>query len=56
MITEPPPAWQIALSLAVGAATVVLMVWLAARVYRTGMLMYGKRATLPEIWRWARRA
>jgi ABC-2 type transport system permease protein len=56
IITEPPPAWQVALSLALGAATVVLMVWLAARVYRTGMLMYGKRATLPEIWRWARRA
>jgi len=56
VITEPPPAWQIALSLAIGAATVVLMVWVAARIYRTGMLMYGKRATLPEIWRWARRA
>ncbi|HEV3471104.1 MAG TPA: ABC transporter permease [Pyrinomonadaceae bacterium] len=56
VITEPPPAWQVALSLAVGAATVFGMVWVAARIYRTGMLMYGKRATLPEIWRWARRA
>jgi ABC-2 type transport system permease protein len=54
--TETPPFWQIALSLLVGAATVALMVWVAARIYRTGMLMYGKRATLPEIWRWARRA
>jgi ABC-2 type transport system permease protein len=55
IVTETPPWWQIALSLLIGAATVVGMVWVAARIYRTGMLMYGKRATLPEIWRWARR-
>jgi ABC-2 type transport system permease protein len=30
------------------------MVWLAARVYRVGVLMYGKRATLPEMLRWLR--
>jgi ABC-2 type transport system permease protein len=56
VVTETPPWWQIALSLLIGAATVVGMVWVASRIYRTGMLMYGKRATLPEIWRWARRA
>ncbi|HEV2765408.1 MAG TPA: ABC transporter permease [Pyrinomonadaceae bacterium] len=54
VMTETPPGWQIALSLAVGAATTVLFVWLAARVYRTGMLMYGKRATVPEVLRWIR--
>ncbi len=54
VVTETPPFWQIALSLALGFATVVGMVWLAARVYRTGMLMYGKRATIPEILRWLR--
>ncbi len=54
--TEPPPFWQIALSLAIGVATVVALVWVAARIYRTGMLMYGKRASLPEVIRWARRA
>jgi ABC-2 type transport system permease protein len=54
VVTERPPFWQIALSLALGVATVVLMVWLAARIYRTGMLMYGKRATIPEILRWVR--
>lgn len=43
------------------AATVVLMivsVWgmmtLAGKIFRTALLMYGKRATLPEIWRWIR--
>lgn len=54
VVTETPPLWQIALSLALGVATVVAMLWLAARVYRTGMLMYGKRATIPEILRWIR--
>ncbi|HEV2864597.1 MAG TPA: ABC transporter permease [Pyrinomonadaceae bacterium] len=54
IVTERPPLWQIALSLFLGVATIVLMVWLAARIYRTGMLMYGKRATIPEILRWVR--
>jgi ABC-2 type transport system permease protein len=52
-VTETPPFWQIALSLAVGFATVVGLVWISGRIYRTGMLMYGKRATIPEIIRWA---
>ena len=52
--TQTPPFWQIALSLAIGFATVVLLVWLAARIYRIGMLMYGKRATIPEVLRWVR--
>ena len=54
IVTERPPAWQIALSLLIGAATVVAMVWVAARIYRTGMLMYGKRATIPEVLKWVR--
>jgi ABC-2 type transport system permease protein len=56
IVTETPPAWQIALSLLVGAATVVGMVWVASRVYRTGMLMYGKRATIPEVLKWLRQS
>jgi ABC-2 type transport system permease protein len=56
IVTQTPPVWQIVLSLLIGAATVVLLIWLAARIYRTGMLMYGKRATLPEVWRWVRQA
>jgi ABC-2 type transport system permease protein len=49
-----PPAWQIALSLILTLATVVVVTWAASRVYRVGILMYGKRATFPEIVRWAR--
>ncbi len=32
------------------------MIWLCARVYRVGILMYGKKPTLKEIWRWVRYA
>jgi ABC-2 type transport system permease protein len=55
IMTQTPPAWQIALSLAIGFSTVALLVWLAGRVYRVGMLMYGKRATIPEVLKWVRR-
>jgi len=54
VVAQTPPLWQIALSLALGFATVVLLLWLAARVYRVGMLMYGKRATIPEVLKWIR--
>ena len=54
--TETPPAWQIILSLTIGFATVVGLVWLASRIYRVGMLMYGKRASIPEVWRWVKQA
>ncbi|MDQ3649463.1 MAG: ABC transporter permease [Acidobacteriota bacterium] len=54
IVTETPPFWQIALSLLIGVATVILLVWFAARVYRIGMLMYGKRPSIPEVLRWVR--
>ena len=54
--TSDVPASQLALSLAISAATSVLVVWLAARVYRIGILMYGKRANLKELWRWAQQS
>jgi ABC-2 type transport system permease protein len=47
-----PPAWQIALSVGLTLATVVGVTWAASRVYRVGILMYGKRATFPEMMRW----
>lgn len=56
IVTQTPPFWQIALSLGIGFATVALLIWLAARVYRVGMLMYGKRATIPEVLKWVRQA
>jgi len=49
---QPPPWWQIALSLALLLATILGILWLAAKIYRVGVLMYGKRPTLPELARW----
>jgi ABC-2 type transport system permease protein len=54
IVAAEPPLWQIALSLGLGFVTVVLMLWLAGRVYRVGMLMYGKRATISEMLKWVR--
>lgn len=54
IVTQTPPFWQIAMSLLIGFATVILLTWLSSRIYRIGMLMYGKRASIPEIWRWVR--
>ena len=54
IVSQTPPFWQIALSLVLGFVTVLFLLWLAARIYRVGMLMYGKRATIPEVLRWVR--
>jgi ABC-2 type transport system permease protein len=53
-LLSPVPAWQLALSLALLAGSVALAVWLASRIYRVGILMFGKRPTLGEIARWIR--
>ena len=50
----PPPAWQIVLSISLMLAAIALLFVGAARVFRVGILMYGKRPTLPEIFRWVR--
>lgn len=49
-----PPAWEIALSLLLTAATVAVTVWAAGKIFRTGLLMQGKSATIPEMFRWVR--
>jgi ABC-2 type transport system permease protein len=49
-----PPAWQIALSIALMAGTVVLAIWAAGKIFRTGLLMQGKSATMTEMLRWVR--
>ncbi len=46
------PAWQLALSLVLMVVSIYGMVWVATRIYRVGILMYGKRPTLPEMLRW----
>jgi ABC-2 type transport system permease protein len=49
-----PPAWQIALSIVLMAGTVVLAIWAAGKVFRTGLLMQGKSATMTEMLRWVK--
>ncbi len=48
------PAWQVILSLALLAGTTVALAWFAGKIYRVGILMYGKKPTIPEILRWVR--
>ena len=52
MAAMPVPAWQLALSLLLMVLSVYGMVLIASRIYRVGILMYGKRPTLPETLRW----
>jgi ABC-2 type transport system permease protein len=51
-----PPAWQIALSVVLCVLTIMGIVFVAGRIYRVGILMYGKRPTFPEIMRWVGRS
>ena len=48
------PAWQLALSLVLMVLSTYGMALVASRIYRVGILMYGKRPTLPEMLRWLR--
>ncbi|MEM9918734.1 MAG: ABC transporter permease [Bacteroidota bacterium] len=47
-----PPFWQIALSVILMAASALFFVWLSGRIYRVGILMYGKKVTLATLWKW----
>jgi len=51
-----PPTWQILLGYFLTTALCVGMIWLCARIYRVGILMYGKKPSLRELWRWVRYA
>lgn len=48
------PMWEIVLSLGVLYASFLFMVWLAAKVYRVGIFMYGKKPSLKELLKWMR--
>ena len=48
------PIWQIALSVSLLLLSTVLMIYIAGKVYRVGILMYGNKATAKELWKWIR--
>lgn len=51
---EMPPLWQLLLSYGLTFLFLCGMIWVCSRIYRVGILMYGKKPTLPEILRWVR--
>ncbi|MDD4971464.1 MAG: ABC transporter permease [Paludibacter sp.] len=46
------PAWQIILSLSILVLSFIGTTWMAGKIYRTGILMYGKKVTWKEMWKW----
>ena len=56
VVAHTPPWWQIGLSIGIMLVTTYFIVIVASRIYRVGILMYGKRPTLPEIVKWLRYA
>ncbi len=48
------PAWQIVLSMSLMVITFIAFVWMAAKIYRVGILMYGKKTSWKELWKWMR--
>ena len=47
-----PQPWEIALSFVLMGITITIIMWVSSRIYRVGILMYGKKPNLPEILRW----
>ena len=56
IVVQTPPLWQIGLALVLMVGTIAGLVVLCARIYRMGVLIYGKRANLPEIMKWLKYA
>jgi ABC-2 type transport system permease protein len=56
VLVSEPPAWQLALSVVLSIGTIWGLFWATAKIFRVGILSYGKRPTVPELVRWLRRA
>jgi ABC-2 type transport system permease protein len=54
-VTYEVPIWQLAASMLLLILTFLFMTWLTAKIYRTGILLYGKKVTWKEMWKWALR-
>jgi ABC-2 type transport system permease protein len=56
IVVLTPPLWQIGLSIALMVLGILGVLWVSARIYRVGILMYGKKPTFPELMKWVRHA
>jgi ABC-2 type transport system permease protein len=52
VLVSEPPFWQVGVSIVLTIGTIFLLFWAAAKIFRVGILSYGKRPTIPELWRW----
>lgn len=50
-VTEPP-MWHLLVSVGVSIVTILAFFWITAKIFRVGILSYGKRPTIPELWKW----
>jgi ABC-2 type transport system permease protein len=51
-LVAEPPFWHVLVSIVMSVATIAAFFWITAKIFRVGILSYGKRPTLPELWRW----
>jgi ABC-2 type transport system permease protein len=56
VVVKMPPLWQVVLAYALTTSFILFMMWVCGRIYRTGILMHGKKPTVRELWRWVRYA
>ena len=53
-LVADPPMWHIVTAILVSIATILVLFWITAKIFRVGILSYGKRPTIPELWRWVK--
>ncbi|HEX7153726.1 MAG TPA: ABC transporter permease [Thermoanaerobaculia bacterium] len=51
-LVSDPPFWHVLLSILISIGTIAAFFWATAKIFRVGILSYGKRPTIPELWRW----
>jgi ABC-2 type transport system permease protein len=51
-LVSEPPVWHVLLSIAISIVTILGFFYVTAKIFRVGILSYGKRPTIPELWRW----
>jgi ABC-2 type transport system permease protein len=46
------PTWELVLSIAILVLSVVAVAWISAKIYKVGILMYGKKSSFKDLWKW----